>query len=714
MPVDTTGRTFEFFRSTQPDYSPATQEASRDTVERLLQNTTANDHPGMLLGQVQSGKTRAFMGAIALAFDNSFDVAVIFTKGTRALTRQTLARVRRDLRPAIEREMVAAHDVKVLPDNLTDWDLEQKLVIVCKKEDDNLRRLTTALTVTYPALAAKRLLIIDDEADFASVGYRRRQGTVQANVIPTQIEGLRRALANAAFLQVTATPYSLYLQPEVIQLPAQPVFSPVRPAFTVTVPVHAGYVGGSYYFEASRVEGSVPSFLHVPFDPAELGTMGHPGSIDLANTNLLTIPDLAAIRAALVTFVVGAGIRRWQQEQDGQPPEHYSFIVHTHTKRAVHNWQAEIVQALVEQLQAGVETQPGAVRDLIQRAFEDLQRSVQAADLGGPTVNEVVTTLMHSLRAIMVTTVNSERDIDQLLDDNGELSRRNPFNIFIGGQILDRGVTIERLIGFYYGRNPKRAQQDTVLQHSRMYGNRPPADLAVTRFYTTPHIYDVMRRIHEYDSALRAAIEASGPDHSVVFLRTDPGGRLIPCSPNKILMSDVVALHGGSSLLPVGFATTNEAPRVVPLIDQLLEPHPVSTPFALPLAESLRLIDLIAQSVHFDPGYEFDFDDVKAAIQHLDHENPDITARGSVHVVIQRDRNASKRRPNGRLQNYPLGQRDEDLLDRGAGSRPRLLLLREQGRREQGWSDAPFWWPVLFAPPNARPVIFAKRLTDGA
>jgi len=46
--------------------------------------------------------------------------------------------------------------------------------------------------------------------------------------------------------------------------------------------------------------------------------------------------------------------------------------------------------------------------------------------------------------------------------------------MFIGGQILDRGITIGNLIGFYYGRNPNRFQQDTVLQHSRMYPLAPP------------------------------------------------------------------------------------------------------------------------------------------------------------------------------------------------------------------------------------------------
>ena len=46
--------------------------------------------------------------------------------------------------------------------------------------------------------------------------------------------------------------------------------------------------------------------------------------------------------------------------------------------------------------------------------------------------------------------VNSESEVETLLDENGQLKLRVPMTIFVGGQILDRGVTIENLIGFYY------------------------------------------------------------------------------------------------------------------------------------------------------------------------------------------------------------------------------------------------------------------------
>ena len=57
------------------------------------------------------------------------------------------------------------------------------------------------------ALAKCRTLIIDDEADTASIGYTKKEGIIEANKIAKQISDLRKAIQNVSFLQVTATPY---------------------------------------------------------------------------------------------------------------------------------------------------------------------------------------------------------------------------------------------------------------------------------------------------------------------------------------------------------------------------------------------------------------------------------------------------------------------------------------------------------------------------
>ena len=68
----------------------------QETVQKLLENDTSMSKPGMLLGKIQSGKTRAFIGIIALAFDNGYDIAIILTKGTKALAQQTYERLEED------------------------------------------------------------------------------------------------------------------------------------------------------------------------------------------------------------------------------------------------------------------------------------------------------------------------------------------------------------------------------------------------------------------------------------------------------------------------------------------------------------------------------------------------------------------------------------------------------------------------------------------
>src|SRR5690606_21230681 len=118
----------------------------------------------------------------------------------------------------------------------------------------------------------KKILIIDDEADFASIGFTKtKQEIIEINVIAGQIDEIRKNLTDSDFLQVTATPYSLYLQPDDLKIEeSSKVFTPIRPAFTELVPVHNGYIGGDYYFEESENENSIASHLYQPISEDEL------------------------------------------------------------------------------------------------------------------------------------------------------------------------------------------------------------------------------------------------------------------------------------------------------------------------------------------------------------------------------------------------------------------------------------------------------------
>ncbi|MBW1649983.1 MAG: DEAD/DEAH box helicase family protein [Deltaproteobacteria bacterium] len=150
-----------------------------ETVRKLMENDTTINKPGMLLGKIQSGKTRAFIGVIALSFDKGYDIAIILTKGTKALAEQTYNRLEKDFSEFIEVDEVQIRDIMHLPDELSKYELMDKQVFVVKKQTHNLDRIIKALTETYPDLSKKFFFIVDNEADYASIGFRKERKDIE-------------------------------------------------------------------------------------------------------------------------------------------------------------------------------------------------------------------------------------------------------------------------------------------------------------------------------------------------------------------------------------------------------------------------------------------------------------------------------------------------------------------------------------------------------
>src|SRR5436305_13592953 len=111
-------------------YSSEATDAIRNTVQQLLDQPTSASKPGMLLGKIQSGKTKTFMGAVTLAFDNSFDVTIILTKGTKALAKQTFERLINEFDEFMKEDLLQVYDILGVPTRLTRVELNQKLILV--------------------------------------------------------------------------------------------------------------------------------------------------------------------------------------------------------------------------------------------------------------------------------------------------------------------------------------------------------------------------------------------------------------------------------------------------------------------------------------------------------------------------------------------------------------------------------------------------------
>lgn len=695
---------------------PGLIAAIEETIGKLHHEETSVSKPGVLLGKVQSGKTRAYLGIIARAFDRGYDVAIILTKGTKSLARQTLSRVREDFRVFIEADQVQVFDIMTLPD-LTPYELGQKLVFVVKKEDDNLKRLLKAFGEHHPELQSKRLLIVDDEADLASISFRKEDGVVKPGKLSTLIDDLRGMVADVDFLQVTATPYSLYLQPELeVELAGGNLFTPKRPQFTVILPTHGEYLGGEHYFENSTDPESPAYYLYREVPPEEREALKAEDRRRLKIENVLGEQRATVLRDAMMAFVAGAVIRRLQDRSAHGAPKKYSFLFHTEQAKRSHEWQERLATALRDALVNEAQGNTPRFNELLMRAVTDLARSVKLAGGTMPSWEDIHAEVTKGLvdGQVMITKVNSDKDVNELLDEQGQLRLRTPMNMFIGGQILDRGITINNLIGFYYGRDPKRFQQDTVLQHSRMYGVRPLADLAVTRFYSPQHVYQVMRKIHAFDAALREAFESGAHDRGVYFIRRDTQDRLMPCSPNKLMLSNVSSIRPGRRLLPIGFQTvakTRGAKRLEALDDMItgLVGDSLGEPVLIDIAEGVQLLELAYSNLEFDDPSDDERRAHVAALEHLSRTSGNLGLRGKVWLLRAIDRRVARYREEGRFSNAPDTKQQSDLARDKATDIPVLMMLRQHGGEEQGWRGLPFWWPVIVTPKNSVTSIFSAE-----
>lgn len=724
--INLAGEFYPTYKAANPNFSTDTFRCAEETVAELLNTATTSEHPGMLLGKVQSGKTRTFISILALAFDNTFDIAIVLSKNSRALIEQTAKRLNSEFAMFINDGELEIYDIMHAPSSFGAFELDSKLIFVAKKQTDNLRRLTDLFTNNL-AMAEKRTIIIDDEADSASIGYSKKEGLVEARTIARQISDLRAVINSSSYLQVTATPYSLYLQPSEIEVANVIEFKPTRPAFTKLVPVPAEYVGGETYFgESSRSESdTLESLIHHTVDHQEFERLKKPDARSFRLDDILTARQIEGYRTAIINFIVGGCIQRINGAKAGGKLKklRYSFLLHSEAGKEAHTWQERLTSTIVSKLMDEAEAASEIFSEFVTHSYNDFSRSLSMANQPIPPLSEVISFVTDALTGehITITKVNSDDDVAALLDSTGQLKLRSPLNIFLGGQVLDRGVTLANLIGFYYGRRPNKYQQDTVLQHSRMYGYRRN-DLAVTRFYTSRAIRYAMTQMEEFDASLRAAIEAGG-DRAVQFIRQAADGTIVPCNPNKILVATTQTLRPYKRILPIGFQTgyrtgANGIGKAVETIDTKVASlcgFDADKPMLVPVETALELLSMIEPTLHFpeDDAPPFDWDGARAALAHLSQQHPNPAERGKVLLWAAKDRNSARMASESSHATYietPDSEKTEGQLAKTyAIDHPILFLLRQNGMEEKGWRDTPFYWPVVRAQSRTPTAIYTAE-----
>jgi len=281
---------------------------------------------------------------------------------------------------------------------------------------------------------------------------------------------------------------------------------------------------------------------------------------------------------------------------------------------------------------------------------------------------------------------------------------------------LDRGITVDNLIGFFYGRNPRTFQMDTVLQHSRMYGKRNPKDLAVTRIYTSPRIFLAMQSMYQFDKTLRQSIEELGNKATIRFIERDVSGGIRPCSPSKIRISHVQALRAHTRILPVGFQTTSatKLPPIINQIDTILSQMERDDEgnYLASVEQAIQITNLISNSFEFksrfnNEGWDWNLRSFNEIMKYA----ASFSGNNRIIIIHRENRNIS------RMKNYNTaftdapddGRNDLEPARRLAQENPVLMLLKQRGSSDRGWRDHSFYWPVLLTPRITRTSIYTEN-----
>lgn len=736
-------------------YSPELQSRIEETVEHLfapVTDTNIDDikKPGLLLGKIQSGKTKAFVGCMARAFDNGVDACIVLTKGTNALVEQTIQRLnhdfadcKRQVRPK-KYPTVSIYDIMRkrygLKASLIN---KEKNVFVAKKEDDNMRCLINVFHES--ALKDKKILIIDDEADFVSHSFKNEKKTIKEGVIAGLIDKLVEGLPNCRYLQVTATPYSLYLQPdEYVDLDDNHKVMPFRPRFTTILPTFPQYIGSQQYFVESANSNSMYSFLHHAVSPDCIARLskkkkapdGRRIQRGRLMNNVIGDKNIYDLRWAIMHYFVASAIRELQEERQTGETYHTSFIMHVGTNRDDHDWEVELIDELLDVWSEKLTE--GSIDDcdftaLFDNIYDELCMSSKLGaaefNVGGkvevpamPSNSDVLERVKEIILndEYNVQPVNSDQDVNSLLDDDGQLELTHMLNLFIGGNVLDRGITIGHMLGFFYGREPQQKQQASMLQHCRMYGNRSKADMAVTRLYSQQTLYDALKHVNDMDDMMRAkfvdGINLPGWNPSIEFVYHDKEKGIVPCAASNIAISKITWWKRNSFVLPSGQQTYSDKKMetLVSEIGKHFEGHEERKCFYMDAEEAKAVVRLARKQFKYsgDFGnldYKWDEEDMISLIDRLQKD-------GKIKAYTRKGCNTGRVRKDKRgFIDAPVdGQVESPYIKSEATDVPVLMMQLEKGNKTKGWQGCKFYWPVLCLPQQMENIAYCPRMPKSA
>lgn len=555
----------------------ATLDNVTDRILGLLENPAKEgtwDRRGMVVGHVQSGKTANYIGLICKAADAGYRLIVVIAGIHNNLRNQTQLRidegfVGRDSARLLSRKNsrfigVGRFDRNRRPVTFTNsvkdfskamatsvgmplQNLNEPAVFVIKKNSSTLKNLLEWLrehsanrggsTVDAP------MLLIDDEADNASINIKHGKGEVSR--INGQIRDLLHMFDRSCYIGYTATPFAnIFIDPGSDDEMCGEDLFPRN--FIVSLDPPTNYFGATRVF----LDDATAVIRHIEDNEDQL-PLKHS-----KDTKVVALP--ASLLDAIRTFVVARAIRLAR----GHQGQHCSMLVNASRFTDVQRQIRDEIHSHLENIQSsarvnGALSPEQALRDQEIASLHSVwETEFSETEFGWPTIQNRLHDAAAPIRSIEI---NSRSSGSLNYADHGKTGLSV---IAVGGFSLSRGLTLEGLMVSYFLRNSM--MYDTLMQMGRWFGYRADYD-DLCRIWMPEEAEGWYTHIAESIELLRdelRSMEAAGatPEEFGLKVRSHPDS-LIVTARNKMGSGEqvVVSIGLGNSFVETAIIRRDEA-----------------------------------------------------------------------------------------------------------------------------------------------------------
>lgn len=554
------------------------------------------DKKGLVVGQVQSGKTSNYTGLTCKAADAGYNLIIVLAGMHNNLRTQTQIRLDEGflgfdtkyqraydtgnsiIGAGIGQRIYPAHSF-TSSDEAGDFNrrgtysfhTNEPIIAVVKKNKSRLENLYKWLyshaTVEGNGnrkIKNKTLLLIDDEADNASINVSN--DPEKRSAINDAITQILRLFVKSGYVGYTATPFANIFIP----FDENNIFPR---DFIINLPAPSNYVGPEKVFGFRPVADDETSDTVLPIvnrinDYAAYIPDKHKKDDQLPSA----LPD--SLKRAIRCFIITCAIRRLR----GQETEHNSMLVHVTRYVRWQNEIRELVSRVFEHYKLGIDQNNAIILEELKKTFEEdindsntkyksyktVSQEILNSSLADIDImiqvhqwSDVVQHLYDAVIKIEVRAINGgSGDILNYFDHPSGLSV-----IAVGGDKLSRGLTLEGLSVSYYLR--ASTMYDTLMQMGRWFGYRP-GYVDLCRLFTSRELNEWFCHITHASEELReefdymADVTGSTPEQYALKVRTHPGVLQITAS-NKMRDTTDVQITWSGRLVESYELKRNEA-----------------------------------------------------------------------------------------------------------------------------------------------------------